>query len=110
MIISGYWIEKAWGNSVENASLNDVDVAIRETIEMDEEHGAFWAGHADEEYTLEVHKDLKLFFAFGDKENEQLQLRLCDWEEARFLYQLFFAADFSRLKAEIEMRIIQERG
>lgn len=109
-MISGYWIEKAWGDSVENASLNDLDVAIQETIEMDEEHGAFWVGHADEEYILEVHKDLKLFFAFGEREDEQLHIQLHNWEEARFLYQLFFAADFGRLRAEIETRIIQERG
>lgn len=107
-MISGYWIEKAWGDSVENASLSDVDVAIQETIEMDEEHGAFWAGHIDYEYALEVHKDLNLFFAWGEREDEQFQIQLRNWDEARSLYQLFFDADFGRLKTEIEARKISD--
>ena len=36
------WIEKGWGDSVENATFDDIKSAIEETIRMDEEHGAFW--------------------------------------------------------------------
>lgn len=32
------WIEKGWGDSVENATFDDIKSAIEETIRMDEEH------------------------------------------------------------------------
>ncbi|GAB4020041.1 hypothetical protein [Spirosoma koreense] len=52
------YLEKAWGDSIEDATIDDVRVAIDEIQQMDEEHGAFWIGSDDGENTLEVNKDL----------------------------------------------------
>lgn len=42
---TNFWIEKGWGDSVENATFKDIEIAILETINMDAEHGAFWVGN-----------------------------------------------------------------
>jgi hypothetical protein len=39
-----FWVEKTWGDHVENATMDDVRVAIKETLDMDDEHGEFWVG------------------------------------------------------------------
>ncbi|MBL0013387.1 MAG: hypothetical protein IPP30_06380 [Flavobacterium sp.] len=63
-----FWIEKAWGDQVENATMDDVRVAIQETLNMDDEHAAFWVGHYENENALEVHKDLEIFYVSGDNQ------------------------------------------
>lgn len=35
------YLQKAWGDSIENLTIEDVKIAIREPIIMDEEHGSF---------------------------------------------------------------------
>ena len=71
-----FWIEKAWGDSVDNATFDDIKIAIKETINMDDEHGAFWVGHVETESVLEVHKDLVVFYAYNDNPEYQLKTKL----------------------------------
>jgi hypothetical protein len=98
-----FWIEKAWGDSVANATMDDVKIAIQETINMDDEHGAFWVTHDVSECTLEVHKDMEIFYV--NKENEQIKTRLSTWVEVEHLYELFFDNDYEQLKTLINNRI-----
>jgi hypothetical protein len=99
-----FWIEKAWGDSTRNASFDDIKTAINETIKMDEEHGAFWVGHPEEEYVLEIHKNLDLFFIYGENQEEQLQTKLDSWMDVQHFFQLYFDREFERLKNEIQSR------
>jgi len=98
------WIEKGWGDSVQNATFDDIITAIEETTQMDEEHGAFSVGHMETEFVLEVHKNLDLFFVYGDNQEEQLQTRLDNWDDAQHFFKLYFDNDFDRLKKEFESR------
>lgn len=98
------WIEKGWGDAVENATFDDIKSAIEEAIRMDEEHGAFWVGHMESEFVLEVHKNLDLIFVYGENQDEQIQTKLDNWEEVKHFFKLYFDNDFEKLKAEIELR------
>lgn len=93
-----FWIEKAWGDSVDNATINDIKVAIQETINMDYEHGAFWVGHMENESVLETHKDLKVFYVYNDKPEDQLKTKLNSWEDVENLYTLFFDKRFEQIE------------
>lgn len=104
-----FWVEKGWGDSVENATIADINVAIEETIKMDEEHGAFWVGHIEEEYVLEVHKNLDLLFIYGANQDKQLKAELNNWEEVKYFIRMYFSKDFLVLKEEIELKSFSSR-
>ncbi len=70
------WIEKGWSDSVENATFDDIITAIEETIRMDEEHGAFWVGHMENDYVLEVHKILTCFLFMEQIKTNKYKLNL----------------------------------
>jgi hypothetical protein len=96
-MMTPFWIEKAWGASVDNATMEDIHVAIQETITMDDEHGAFWVGHNDNDNVLEVHKDLQVFYSSNDNPDEQLKTQLNTWDEIQNLYKLFLESDFEQI-------------
>ena len=98
------WIEKGWGESVENATFDDIIIVIEETIRTDEEHGAFWVGHMENEFVLEVHKNLDLIFVYGENQDEQIQTKLDNWEDVKHFFKLYFDNEFEKLKTEIELR------
>ncbi len=101
---SNIWIEKGWGEVVDYATFKDIDTAIEEIINQDEEHGAFWIGNLENEYVLEVHKNLDLFFVYGENQNEQLQINLNNWEDVKKIFEFYFENEFEKLKNELEMR------
>ncbi len=98
------WIGKGWGDSVENATFEDIKIAIEETIRMDEEHGAFWVEHMEHEFVLEVHKNFDLFFVYGENQDEQIQTKLNNWEDVKHFFEMYFDNEFDKLKKEIELR------
>ena len=102
-----FWIEKAWGDSVDNATMEDIKVAIRETTEMDDEHGAFWVGSndSDNHYVMETHKNLMLFFNSNDNPQNQITVRLNFWTEVESLYRLFLDKNYEQIEKEIKQRI-----
>lgn len=102
---TSFWIEKGWGDHVENATMSDVLIAITETINMDDEHGAFWMGHNENVNVLEVHKDLTAFYIFGTTPNEQVKTSLASWEEAENLFQTFLEEDYASVKNTIEKKM-----
>lgn len=107
LMTTPFSIEKAWGDSVENVTMDDIKTAIKETIDMDDEHGAFWIKHDDFENVLEVHKDLKLFYIYGDNPSDQLYVKLSSWDEIKKLYKYFLENNFEKIEREIK-RIISE--
>jgi hypothetical protein len=93
-----FWIEKAWGGSVDNATFDDIKVAIQETINMDDEHGAFCGGHMENENVLEVHKDLLVFYVYNNNPEDQMRTKLNSCEEVESLYRLFFNSSFDEIR------------
>jgi hypothetical protein len=104
---TNFWIEKAWGDSVDNATMDDIKVAIRETTEMDDEHGAFWVGNndSDNHYIMEIRKDLMLFFNINDNPKDQLAVRLHSWAEVESLYRLFLDNHYEQIEREIKQKV-----
>jgi hypothetical protein len=99
------WLEKGWGDYIENATLNDISIAIGEITRMDDEHAAFWVGNLDNGFVLEAHKTLDVFFVYGENDDEQIQAKLKNWEDAIRLFKLYFDHKYNSLKAEIECRL-----
>lgn len=102
---TNFWIEKAWGDSVDNATMADIKTAIQETIKMDDEHGAFWVGNMDNEFVMEIHKDLKLFFVTNSNPEDQLSTRLTSWTEVERFYKLFLDNEYKQIETELRTRI-----
>lgn len=109
-MMTPFWIEKAWGDHVDNATLEDIRVAINEINRMDDEHGAFWVGHNENENVLEVHKDLEIFCVFNDKLDDQLKTKLNSWQEAEYLYEQFLDDNYERIKSYIEKKINKDQN
>jgi hypothetical protein len=94
------YLEKAWGDSVENPTIKDVQIAISETIEMDDEHGAFWIGCGDEEETvLETHRDLSVIGIFAGPPEQQIKARFQNWMDIEEIYKVLLSGDFDQVKA-----------
>ncbi|QIH33824.1 hypothetical protein [Sphingobacterium sp. DR205] len=70
---------------------------------LDEEHGAFWAGHLENEFVLEVHKNFDLFFVYGENQDEQRQTKLDNWKDVKHFFKMYFNCRFEKLKKEIEL-------
>ena len=96
------YLQKAWGDSVDNPTIQDVRNAISETIKMDDEHGAFWVGIADKDETvLETYKDLSVIGIFPGIAEQQIKSRFYNWKEIEDLYNVFLAGDFDAVKATL---------
>ena len=94
------YLQKAWGGSKDQVSMDDVRTAIAETIAMDDEHGAFWVGTGDEDYVLEVWKDLTTFWYFPGKTDVRKQLP--NWEMVEQLFELLLGEDYEQVSAIME--------
>ena len=99
-----FWIQKGWGESVDNATIEDTNVAIEEIIKIGKEYGTFWVGHNDKEYVLEIHKDLDLFLIYGENQDEKIQTKFVNWDECRHFLEMYFSKDFLGLKDEIKFK------
>lgn len=102
-MITEFWIEKGWGGSIDNATITDVNIAIEEINIIVQEYGSFWIGHIDEEYVLEIHKNLDVFFIYGKNQNKRLKSEFNNWEEIRYCIEMYFAKDFLLLKNRIDL-------
>ena len=77
MEIEGSYIQYAAGYVKDDISEVDINKALKDLLQMDAEHRAFWVGvyGADGvEIVLELHKDLTLFGNFGEDENYKIKL------------------------------------
>ena len=93
------YLQRAWSDSEDDISMKDVLLAISETREMDDEHGAFWVGTEEEECILETDKSLKMICVI---EGSQLFYQAKDWEEVGRLYELLLKEDFKSLVAALQ--------
>lgn len=104
-IVESY-LEKAWGDSVDNPKLEDIKTAITETQKIDDEHGAFWVGVFDEndkEIVLEVSKSLRLTLIL-DPENldpgkfNEMKSKAANWKAVFGKYGLLLDGKVEELK------------
>ena len=97
-----FWIEKGWGDSVDHASFKDIEITIEETIEMDAEHAAFWAGNVEDEVILEVHRGFKVYFIEEEDQKKSIVKTVKNWIEVKQLFRLFFNKEYERLRDEFK--------
>ena len=96
-LIQSSYLQKAWGEAIDNISLDDVKIAIQETIVMDDEHGAFWVSIGDDEtYILETHKDLLVIGIFNN--GKEIKKQFKDWTEIESLYTLLLDGAFNEVE------------
>jgi hypothetical protein len=93
------YLEKAWGDSIENVVMKDVRTAINETQLMDDEHGAFWVVLENEgPNVLEVSKDLGVIGVFEDDPDIQIKIQAKSWDEIEIFYQILLEGNIQELK------------
>jgi uncharacterized radical SAM superfamily protein len=97
------YLQKAWSDSLEDVSLEDVRDAIKEVQEIDGEHAAFWVGIVDEdEFILEVNKDLSLMAILDRESEEEIHSKAKDWEDVENSFKLFLNEQFDELKKKLK--------
>ncbi|CAM1374637.1 hypothetical protein [Tenacibaculum xiamenense] len=94
------YIQYAAGYQKDDIDLSDIEKAIKDIQEMDEEHGAFWVSViTDDENVIETNKDLTLSIIM---DGEESKFKAKDWTEAKELYELFLNKDFEKIKTKIK--------
>ena len=96
------YLANAMGDSVDDVSFRDIQKAIVDIQEMDDEHGAFWVSIVDQEETvLETHKDLLVIGMFQPSEpgDKGIRKQMRNWAEVEKLYALFLDQKFDAVKA-----------
>lgn len=95
------YLQRAWSDYIENISIDNVKTAIQETIQMDDEHGAFWVGIGDnEECVLETHKNLMVIGIF--EQGPEIKKQFNNWQEIENLYEILLGGDFDTVKAILQ--------
>lgn len=107
-MITEFWIEKARGDSIDNATIADVNIAIEELKLIVKDYRSFWIGHNDEEYVLEIYENLDVFFIYGEYQDKSLKVKFNNWEEVSICIEMYFTKDFLLLKNRIELFLLRE--
>jgi hypothetical protein len=96
------YLQKAWGDAIDEVTIEDVRDAIKEVQEIDGEQAAFWVGIVDEdEFILEVNKDLSLMAILDRESEEEIHSKAKDWAEVENLFTLFLNEQFDELKKKL---------
>lgn len=97
------YLQKAWGDSIENVTIEEIRVAINELPMIDDEHGAFWVGIvSDIEFVLETNKNLTVIGVFSEDLSKQIKVKFNNWNDIEDLYAEFLKYDFERVKSILE--------
>lgn len=103
VMLSDSYIQNAAGYDKENVTIEDIDKAIKDIQEMDEEHGAFWISilmDNDEEYVIEVNKRQKVSVIYGEKIDIQYDSK--DWNEVKHILKLHIDKKFDDIMTIVE--------
>lgn len=101
--IEGSYIQYAAGYDKDDITNSDVDKALNDLTNMDDEHGGFWVGvyGADtDEFVLEFHKNLTLFGNFGEEENYKINLDKL--ELAKDYFNLLLNGEIDELREKLK--------
>ena len=97
------YLQTLWGDSTDNATLEDVQKAILKLQKMDDEHAAFWVGIENEgESILEIHKDLTIIAVFENDPKNEITKQGSDWKEIENLYRLFLNDELDKVKTLLQ--------
>ena len=95
------YIQYASGYNKDNVTQEDLDKALIDILDMDDEHGAFWISMVmEEEHVVEVDKGRKLSIMFGD--NVELKHKARSWDEVRVILNLLLAEEFEEILQIVE--------
>ncbi len=95
------YLQRAWSNSEDNITLDDIILAIDELKEMDDENDAIWVSViGDDENIVEVRKNLTLIIDFED--DELIESKANSWDEVIELYKLLLEKDFDQIIEKIK--------
>jgi len=98
------YLQTLWGDSIDNATLEDVRIAMSKLKKMDDEHAAFWVGIVNGgESILEIHKDLTIIALFDEDPKNEITKQGIDWKEIENLYRLFLNGELSEVKALLKL-------
>ncbi len=104
--IDGTYIQYAAGYNKDDISLSDLEKALNDIHDMDDEHGCFWVGvhGADtDEIVLELHKNKTLFGCFGEYEN--YKIKLDKLELAKGSFKLLLSGRIDELKEKFNNNV-----
>jgi len=106
MSIPETYLQTAWGDSIDDVTMEDIEEIISEIIEMDHEEGFFWVGifNGDSEIILEAHNDLTVLGTFEEDDEQQVKAKFETWDEIKNLYALFLAKDFDQVQTILRDR------
>lgn len=97
------YLQRAWGDALEDVTLEDVETAIEEVQQMDEEHASFWVGIVTEdECILEVDKHLRINAILDPESGEEIHYVAENWPEVQSLFALFLEEQFEELKGKMK--------
>ena len=94
------YLQKAWTDPIANPTINDVQTAVAEIQQMDEEHGAFWVATDEEDIVLEIQKDLSITMVLCGEICRQS--KCANWKQAEELYQFLINGEYDKLKEQFD--------
>ncbi|MCT4646857.1 MAG: hypothetical protein N4A74_17845 [Carboxylicivirga sp.] len=103
VMLSDSYIQYAAGYDKESVTIEDIDKAIKDVQEMDEEHGAFGISilmDNDEEYVIEVNKRQKISVRYGEKIDFQYDSQ--DWNEVKHILKMHIDKKFDDIIAKVK--------
>ena len=90
------YLQRAWSDSEDNVTLDDIILAIDELKEMDDENDAIWVSViGDDENIIEVRKNLSLIIDFED--DDLIESKANSWDEVIELYKLLLNKEFDQI-------------
>lgn len=101
VMLSDSYIQYAGGYNKENVNSEDIDKALEDLQEMDEEHGSFWISMLteDQERVLVVNKDLNLIIINGE---EEFPYQAKNFKDVKSILQLHIEKEFDKIKSFIK--------
>ena len=95
------YLQRAWSDSEDNVTLDDIILAIDELKEMDDENDAIWVSViGDDENIIEVRKNLSLIIDFED--DELIESKANSWNEVIELYKLLLNKEFDQIIEKVK--------
>lgn len=94
------YIQYAEGYNKDNITFKEIEKAIIEIQQADDEHGTFWVSViTEDENVIETDKYLNLIIVF---EGNQINYKAKDWDEVKELYKLLLDEKFEAIKQKVK--------
>lgn len=96
------YIQYLGGYNKDNITFSDIEKAIIEINETDDEHGVFWVSVISEdgfENVIETSKSLDLIITFDEASTKY---KAKNWNRVKELYELLLEKKFDLIKAQIK--------